>query len=120
MKQQSSNGFKRILSAVICLFVVTAAWAQRSTVTGTVTDANGDPIIGATVKVANNPSVGTATDFNGNFTFTIDGEQMLEVSYRFQSAEGEIAENSNENCAPGVIANAQRSGCGGLRHSEEG
>ena len=81
MKQQSSNGFKRILSAVICLFVVTAAWAQRSTVTGTVTDANGDPIIGATVKVANNPSVGTATDFNGNFTFTIDGEQMLEVSY---------------------------------------
>ena len=55
MKQQSSNGFKRILSALICLFVVTAAWAQRSTVTGTVTDANGDPIIGATVKVANNP-----------------------------------------------------------------
>lgn len=41
--------------------------AQSSTVTGKVTDENGDPVIGATVSILGT-SVGAITDQNGNYT----------------------------------------------------
>ena len=40
---------------------------QSGVVKGQVTDKNGDPVIGATVKVKNAANVGTVTDFEGNF-----------------------------------------------------
>ena len=43
---------------------------QGKTVTGTVTDENGEAIIGATIVDKNNPSHGTITDMDGNFTLT--------------------------------------------------
>lgn len=48
-------------------------------ISGTVEDANG-PMIGATVKVVGS-SVGTVTDFDGNFTLKCKPGDMLEVSY---------------------------------------
>lgn len=41
---------------------------QSGTVSGTVTDENGEPVIGATVKVKGNVSLATVTDIDGNFT----------------------------------------------------
>jgi hypothetical protein len=35
----------------LILFTCTAAFAQQGTIKGTITDANGDPIIGATVII---------------------------------------------------------------------
>lgn len=57
--------------------------AQQSnrTVTGTITDASGEPIIGATVVLKDEPSTGTVTDFDGNFTLQITGNPILQVSY---------------------------------------
>ena len=43
------------------------ATQQSGAVKGQVTDKNGDPVIGATVKVKNANNVGTVTDFEGNF-----------------------------------------------------
>ena len=43
------------------------ATQQSGVVKGQVTDKNGDPVIGATVKVKNAANVGTVTDFEGNF-----------------------------------------------------
>ncbi|MBD5281449.1 MAG: TonB-dependent receptor [Paramuribaculum sp.] len=43
--------------------------AQTSTCTGTVTDSNGDPAVGVTVKVKGESS-GTMTDIDGHFTIT--------------------------------------------------
>jgi hypothetical protein len=43
-------------------------FAQNITVTGSVTDATGMSVIGATVMVENNSSIGTVTDIDGNYT----------------------------------------------------
>lgn len=44
--------------------------AQSLTITGTVNDKEGEPVIGATVKV-DNTKEGTATDFDGNFSVRV-------------------------------------------------
>ena len=50
------------------------------TAKGTVTDANGEPIIGATVMETGTRN-GTVTDIDGRFSFTTNRNAMLEVSY---------------------------------------
>lgn len=52
---------------------------QKQTVKGTVKDANGDPIIGATVKVKGSTG-GTVTDIDGKFTLDAPAGAELEVS----------------------------------------
>lgn len=46
------------------------AQQQGKTVKGTVTDSNGEPVIGATVIVQGDASKGTVTDIDGNFTLS--------------------------------------------------
>lgn len=54
---------------------------QSVTVTGKVTDKNGEAIIGATIKEVGT-SNGTITDINGNFTLNVlSSEVSLEISY---------------------------------------
>ena len=57
-----------------------SAVAQTSTVTGTVTDANGEPIIGASVQEVGTTR-GTATDVNGRFSLKTSGHGKIQVSY---------------------------------------
>lgn len=53
------------------LLIPVSAYAQtRRTVTGTVIDEIGEPLIGATVKVVGE-SIGAITDFEGHYTLTI-------------------------------------------------
>ena len=40
---------------------------QKRSITGTVVDSSGEPIIGANVVVLNNKSIGSITDIDGNF-----------------------------------------------------
>lgn len=54
-----------IISMLTLWLVATSAFAQKSTVTGTVTDSYG-PVIGASVMVQGS-TIGTTTDLNGNF-----------------------------------------------------
>ena len=57
------------------------AFAQNVKVEGTVTDAtNGDPIIGATVKIKGS-GTGTVTDLDGNYAIDMKAGQTLEISY---------------------------------------
>ena len=58
-------------------------FAQNRTIQGIVTSAeDGEPLIGATVVLKDNPSVGAATDINGRYTFTIpENAKVLVVSY---------------------------------------
>ncbi|MBI9065292.1 MAG: SusC/RagA family TonB-linked outer membrane protein, partial [Marinilabiliaceae bacterium] len=54
----------------------------KRTVHGLVTDQHGEPIVGATVVVKGNSSVGTITDFNGRFNLVIEEENaQLMVSF---------------------------------------
>ena len=58
------------------------ATQQSGVVKGQVTDKNGDPVIGATVKVKNVNNVGTVTDFEGNFNLkAAPNSGTLVVSY---------------------------------------
>ena len=61
---------------------------KKIQVVGTVTDGNGEPIIGATVQVKGG-SLGVITDIDGRYTITVpDGNVILAVSYiGYQSQE---------------------------------
>jgi len=63
---------------LLCLFPL-GAMAQ-SVIKGTVNDEAGEPIIGATVKVAGS-NIGAITDFNGNFSVETASNATLEISY---------------------------------------
>ncbi|MEX0312535.1 MAG: SusC/RagA family TonB-linked outer membrane protein [Allomuricauda sp.] len=53
----------------------------QQTVTGTVTDKDGGPLPGASVTVKENPTVGTQTDFDGNYTIDVDSGGTLVFRY---------------------------------------
>lgn len=55
--------------------------SSRHTVKGKVVDANGEPIIGATIVEVGTTN-GTVTDFDGNFTLNVSGTNAkLDISY---------------------------------------
>ena len=70
---------KRIVAAVVLLFIGTIAFAQ-SKVTGTVKDSGGEPLIGVSV-VEVGTSNGTVTDINGNYTLNVKPGARLKISY---------------------------------------
>lgn len=53
---------------------------RRQKVTGTITDANGEPVIGANVMVKGTGN-GTITDVDGHFNLDVHGNDVLEISY---------------------------------------
>ncbi|MCI8997907.1 MAG: TonB-dependent receptor [Muribaculaceae bacterium] len=69
-------------SIVILLVCMTPLWAfsQNITVTGTVLDEAGDPLIGATVQ-QKGAANGIATDIDGNFKLSVPKNATLVVSY---------------------------------------
>jgi hypothetical protein len=80
----------KLLLTVALLFVIAAtAFGQVTTsaITGTVKDAQGQPLIGATVKATHVPSgtvYGTTTQSNGSFTIQgmrIGGPYEIQISY---------------------------------------
>ena len=77
---KSINLLKRLASVVAgFLLGVSALSAQNITVTGTVTDALKEPIIGASV-LQQGTTNGTATDIDGNFTLTVPHGAVIEIS----------------------------------------
>ena len=54
---------------------------QRQKVTGTVKDANGEPIIGANVTVKGQSSIGTITDIDGRFVLEVPSDAVLQITY---------------------------------------
>ena len=83
MNKHKEKGLRGLLmTLIICvmsLFSVTAMAAPVS-ITGKVLDANGEPLIGASV-VESGTSNGTVTDFDGMFTLVVEKDVLLTVSY---------------------------------------
>lgn len=67
-----------ILSAALMLSL--SMFAQQKNYSGTVLDNNGEPIIGATVKIPGS-STGVITDLDGNFSINVEPGTKLEISY---------------------------------------
>ena len=71
---------KRIQTIFLCLTLALASFADIK-VTGTVIDAdNSEPMIGVTVLVQGT-TIGTVTDFDGNFEMTVPDKATLQLSY---------------------------------------
>ena len=92
MKQVNIKMPIRMLVLMLGLFLSVGAFAQIN-VKGHVKDAQGEPIIGATVRVANT-QVATITDFDGNFTLQANQGADIVVSYiGYQDATAKAAPN---------------------------
>ena len=70
----------RIILTLFLAFTVQLSFAQQLTVTGTVSDDSGMPLIGATVAIAGT-STGTTSDFDGNYSIKANEGDVLSVSY---------------------------------------
>ena len=56
------------------------SFAQNVTVKGKVSDSSGEPVIGVTVMLSSNNTVGTLTDGNGNYSITVPANSSLTFS----------------------------------------
>ena len=68
----------RMVLLLCLIFVVGSVSAQ--TVTGTVKDATGESVIGATVQEQGTQNA-TVTDFDGNFSLKVSGNKPIVISY---------------------------------------
>ncbi len=69
-----------LLLLTMLFFSVLEGRAQQMSVSGTVTDPAGEPLIGAGVTVKGQKT-GAATDIDGNFSLMADANSTLQVSY---------------------------------------
>ena len=71
---------KFLLALLAFVMMSATAFAQKHTYSGTVVDDQNEPVIGASV-VQKGTSNGTVTDFDGNFTVSVDEGSTLVVSF---------------------------------------
>ncbi|MBQ2210027.1 MAG: TonB-dependent receptor [Prevotella sp.] len=88
---RTSKVLRRTLGLVLLLCMLPlGAYAQKITVKGTVSAADG-PVIGATVKVKGAQG-GTITDYDGNYTIEAQSNSTLVISYvGYQTQEIKVA-----------------------------
>jgi len=85
----------KTIITIFCLCFSVIAFSQ-TTVTGNVVDQNQEPVLGANVIVIGS-SVGTATDFDGNFLLKVDVAPPFSIeisSIGYQSVTQEVTENN--------------------------
>src|SRR3712207_1888680 len=78
----------RLKAKLKCLFVfLVVFWmglspvlAQQKTITGTVTDANNQPLSGASIVVKGRANTGVTTDTSGNYTISANVGDVLVIS----------------------------------------
>ena len=78
--QKKAIRSRSIMTLVCLLLTSTSVFAQTKTVTGTVTDAANEPLIGASVLVQGT-STGTITDMDGKYSISVTPEDVLAFSY---------------------------------------
>lgn len=73
---------KRVTLSICILLMAMIAYAQDINISGVVTSSDdGEPLIGASIQVKGKASVGTATDFDGNYNLTVPAGSVLQFSY---------------------------------------
>lgn len=71
---------KKRFQMTIAALLVSGAMLAQSQVSGTVTDDNGEPVVGAAVRV-DGTKTGTITDIDGHFSLSAPANSRLTVSY---------------------------------------
>lgn len=75
-----NNGFCRALTLLSFILCTTFAFAQQKTVSGTVVDQSGAPLIGVNV-VVKGTTTGIITDVDGNYSLSVSANSTLVFSY---------------------------------------
>jgi len=68
-----------ILAILLTVWGGFTASAQNRTISGTVVDTGGEPVIGAAVTVVGNSRIGAATDLNGAFSLSVPAGASISV-----------------------------------------
>lgn len=94
---RSCRWFFPLIFILLCMSLTVRAQDTEGsrTITGTVTDAGGEPLIGVSVAVENSSS-GTVTDSDGRFTITVPTGSILEFSYVGFESQNFLIENQTE------------------------
>lgn len=71
---------KNFMLALFCLCLSVSAWSQQKMVTGKVTDASNEPVIGASI-LEKGTSNGTITNLEGKYSLSISPHSTLIISY---------------------------------------
>ena len=90
------KNYKFIFIIFLLFFTGSFVFAQNKTIKGKVSDNKGEEIIGASVTVKSSPTLGTITDMNGNFEFSVPIDAILEIRYLgFESQEVSVHGQTN-------------------------
>jgi TonB-linked SusC/RagA family outer membrane protein len=86
---------KRVfLLVMVMLLFYSAAWSQTKTVSGTVYDEGGDPLLGVSIIVKGSQQtklIGTVTNFDGNYNLIVNDSDVLVFSFLgFETKEVEV------------------------------
>ena len=97
---------KKLLLVAFAMFTSVMMMAQ-TTVTGTVSDANGEPLPGANIKVERK-SVGTTTDFDGKFILRVTDTPPfnLEISMLGYKTQKIAINQNNQTVSVNLVENA--------------
>lgn len=78
-----NNSLRKVCLMFATLLAAVLGFAQETrTITGTVVDASGEPLIGAGVVVESQPTIGTITDIDGHYTLQVPADAaQLRFSY---------------------------------------
>ena len=71
---------KKTIFLILCLLCSIGAMAQKKSITGVVTDASGETVIGASVVEVGTTN-GVITDIDGKFTISVNPNGKIKVSY---------------------------------------
>jgi len=72
--------FKRLLPILFFMAIAINGWGQKTAITGQVVDSKNESVIGATVMIKGT-SIGTVSDYNGNFSLEATGNDVFVISY---------------------------------------
>ncbi|MGB4841268.1 MAG: carboxypeptidase-like regulatory domain-containing protein, partial [Saprospiraceae bacterium] len=97
---------KQLLFTLLMLLCGTGFLSAQRTISGTVTDEAGVPVIGANIILKESPTIGTITDIDGRFALHVSsGGTTLVISYAgFSTKEVVLTSESNYSI---VIAEGQ-------------
>lgn len=81
MKKQKPHYAGKLLSVLLACVCALSAGAQSRPVTGTVTDPDGEPLVGVSIVVTSHPKTGTVTDIDGNYSIQAAAADVLRFTY---------------------------------------
>lgn len=93
---------RKTITKISCLFMlmlfscVMVSAQNKTTVKGTILDNKGESIVGASVVLKDNNSVGTTSDSNGDFVLTVSDEKPVFIVSYIGMKSKEVKATSNE------------------------